>query len=163
MRAAAENALCVFALGLALAACATEHNPAVAWLTPRSFGGQPTSDDPPPCEPLNEPDRRVEYPATYLHNLIRVLGDKEFVRLDRETFTSITGEAYPSAPDRVPYLVRGVALEEPLGMIHVNLCGTDLSVIYHGPIVAARAFRLPVIVLLPAAPTRVYVSVFQYF
>jgi hypothetical protein len=141
--------------GFMLVSCATDlTNPAVGWITsdPQSNSWTPLAND-----------RQIDLPAGAVQNAIAELGDKSAVPLDNETFERLVRyRAWPSDSDHIPYLIRGVALEEPLGSIHVLQNGTELLVVYNGPIVRARQYGLPIVVLLPAAPTRVFVSIRLY-
>lgn len=138
-----------------LASCVTESpNPASEWMT-----GEPKSEG-----WYSVPaDRVIDLPAGSVQSAIAELGDQSAIPLDRKTFERLVRYwAWPSDPKLTPYLVRGVALEEPLGSINVRQNGTELLMEYNGPIVRANAYRLPMVALLPSPPTKVFVAALLY-
>lgn len=148
----------------ALASCSTESdNPASSWMT----GPPPHSSTATTWESEGwttfPQARTIELYASAVQSAIDELGDKPAVPLDRETFDRLTRHApWPSDQALTPFLVRGVGREEPLGSIRVMQKGTELYLEYNGPIVRARAFRLPIILLLPSPPTKIYVATYLY-
>lgn len=142
-------------LGFALASCGTEpEDPAIAWITE-----PPTSDS---WTTISN-DRLIELPASAVQSAIAELNAQSAVALDRETYARLTQHRpWPSDPALTPYLVRGVALEEPLGGLYYLQDGNELLIQYNGPIVRARPYRLPAIVLLSTPPTKVYITINLY-
>jgi hypothetical protein len=142
-------------VGCALLSCAAEPiNPANAWITgePKSEGWTPVAED-----------RVIDLPAGTVQNAIAQLEDQSAIPLDRDMFARIVRyRTWPSDSKLTPYLVRGVAREDPLGSIHVLQNGSELLMEYDGPIVRANDYRLPMVVLLPSPPTKVFVAVILY-
>jgi hypothetical protein len=107
-----------------------------------------------------EPGRRIDLPVQSVMPAAQLLYDREALQLNPDNFARLVpGRPWPSETGRVPYLLRGVALDEPQGTLKVLESGNDILVQYEGPQAKARAIPLPVIVLMPAAPTNLYVRI----
>jgi hypothetical protein len=151
------NGILVLIAALGISACAS-------WdyihPSPRSIEGWLSSSTPSHAWAPIEPDRMIPLPPESVPPAAGMLRSHAAVQLDPDRFGQLVpGRAWPSQTGRVPYLVRGVALDEPRGSVRVLEHDDELLVQYEGPPVRARAIAMPVIVLLPAAPTKLYVKI----
>ena len=130
---------------------------------PKSIEGWLTSGAPSHAWTPVEPDRKIDLPAESIPAAARLLKDYGAVQLDPEKFAQLApGRPWPSQTGRVPYLVRGVALDEPQGTVRVLEHDDELLVQYEGPPARSRAIPMPVIVLLPQAPSKLYVKISMF-
>jgi hypothetical protein len=145
---------------LALAGCITwsdfHHNPS-------SIEGWLTTSTPAHAWTPVEPERQINLPATSVSTAATLLTHHAAIQLDPERFGQLVpGRQWPSQTGRVPYLVRGVALDEPRGSLRVLEYDDEILVQYEGPPARARAIPMPVIVLMPAAPAKLYVKISMF-
>ena len=152
--------LCVAVTAFALAGCITWSD---FHYRPRSIEGWLTSSTPSHAWTPIEPDRKIDLPAESIPAAAALLKSYAAVQLDPEKFAQLVpGRPWPSQTGRVPYLVRGVALDEPQGSVRVLEHDDELLVQYEGPPARSRAIPMPVIVLLPQAPSRLYVRISMF-
>lgn len=150
-----SHVLVALVAALVLAACAQFPQAA-----PKSIEGWLTPGTPSHAWVPVPPDRKIDLPPESVTPAAQMLERRDWAQLTPEDFYRLVpGRGWPSATGRVPYLLRGVALDEPQGAIRVLEHDTDVLVQYEGPKVRARAIATPVIVLLPAPPSAVYVKV----
>jgi hypothetical protein len=150
--------LCL-AAGFGLAACVTFTSPSMLHGSPESIEGWLTGAPSRSWTPV-DPDRRIDLPPQSVQPAAQMLFDREAMQLDPDSFARLVpGKPWPSETGRVPYLLRGVALDEPQGTLRVLEDGNDILVQYEGPRAKARAIPYPVIVLAPQAPTNLYVRI----
>lgn len=146
-------ALAAFSLSACMSWADIHYNPKSieGWLT----GGTPSHA----WAPI-EADRKIDLPPESAAVATPLLRRHAAIQLDPDRFGQLVpGRPWPSQTGRVPYLVRGVALDEPQGSLRVLEHDDDLLVQYEGPPVRARAIPMPVIVLLPQAPRKLYVRI----
>ncbi|NIK90388.1 hypothetical protein FHS83_003706 [Rhizomicrobium palustre] len=94
---------------------------------------------------------------------LALLSAQSIVSLDRETLSQLLPDTkFPDAGGVQPYLVRAVALDEPLGSVHAGLLGQALLMEYNGPIVRARSIHRAFVLFLRVPPTKVYVMIRLY-
>lgn len=150
-----SHVLVAFAAALALAACAQFPQG-----RPKSIEGWLTAGTPAHAWVPVAPDRKIDLPPESVDAAAQMLERRAVVQLTPEDFYRLVpGRGWPSAPGRVPYLVRGVALDEPRGAVRVLEHESEILVQYEGPQVRARAIAAPVVVLLPAPPSAVWVKI----
>lgn len=89
-----------------------------------------------------------------------LLSEQPIVSLDKHKFNQLLPNmTYPDAQGLQPYLVRAVALDEPLGAVRAGMLGSAILMEYNGPIVRARSIHRAFVLFLPTPPTKVYVMV----
>jgi len=92
-----------------------------------------------------------------------LLSAQSIVPLDKDKLNQLLPNTiFPDAEGLQPYLVRAVALDEPLGSVHAGLLGRAILMEYNGPIVRARSIHRAFVLFLRAPPTKVYVMVRLY-
>jgi hypothetical protein len=140
-----------------LAACNAFHG---FQTNPKSVEGWLSLDTPSHAWIPVEPERQINLPAESVMAAAVLLTRRDRMQLDPENFARLVpGRDWPSRTGLTPFLVRGVALDEPRGAVRVLESDNEILVQYEGPRVRARAIAMPVIVLLAAPPTKVYVRI----
>lgn len=92
-----------------------------------------------------------------------LLSAQSIVSLDEDNLNRLLpNTTFPNEEGLKPYLVRAVALDEPLGSVHAGLLGSALLMEYNGPIVRARYIHRAFVLFLRAPPAKVYVMVRMY-
>ena len=105
------------------------------------------------------PDRIIDLPLTARAKALSMLETKSIVSLDPISYLDLLpSKGYPADADRLPYLVRGVALNEKTGGFNVEQKGAEVLVVF----AAARDDSPPkhraLVVLLPTPALRVFVQ-----
>jgi hypothetical protein len=109
------------------------------------------------------PGHDFQIPMQSETSAFALLSAQSIVPLDRDTLNQLLpNTAFPETEGFQPYLVRAVALDEPLGSIHVGFLGRAILMQYNGPIVGARFIHRAFVLFLREPPTRLYVMVRLY-
>lgn len=107
-----------------------------------------------------EADRFLVLPVGKDSDALRMLARKPVVALSSAAFKKILpGMPYPVAPDRRPFLIRGIEVVQSLGSIHVLQYQGEILADYNGPLERGDTRRRAIVVFLPASPRKLYVTV----
>lgn len=105
------------------------------------------------------PDRWIDVPPASQERALAMLASKPMIALEPGAFLDLLpGRGYPADGDKLPYLVRGVALNEETGGFNVEQKGAEVLVVFAAARNDTKPKHRALILLLPSPAQRVFVQ-----